>query len=143
VNYKCPVFVCCFNESHKKLGKEIWNITKWQVKQWKIKLDFSNLEFKSIKIKCYNFFLQNKRNMKFNYEKGQEFHTMKHPSYCCMVGVPFYKMLAPLLCFIRYPAHTLQNLKQCFTRNKMPMLERTFHFPKCPADFYSYNTLPK
>ncbi len=43
--------------------------------------------------KCYNFFLQNERNMKFNYERGQEFCTMKRPSYCCMVGVPFYKML--------------------------------------------------
>jgi hypothetical protein len=35
--------------------------------------------------------------MKFNYEKGQEFCTMKGPLYCCLVGVPFYKMLAPLL----------------------------------------------
>ncbi len=58
---------------------------------------FSNLELKSIK-KCYNFVLQNEGNMKY-YEKGQEFCAMKRPSYCCMVGVPFFKC-SPLYCLL-------------------------------------------
>jgi hypothetical protein len=56
-----------------------------------------------------------------------------------MVGDPFYKMLGPSLCFIRYPPGTLQNLKQCFTRNKMPMLE-DIPFSITPPQIFTLTT---
>jgi hypothetical protein len=66
-------------------------------------------------VTCSMGVAQSKHSPKKYIKKGEAFCESEHLSCRFMRGVLFYQMLTPLLCFIMYPADTVQNLEQGFT----------------------------